>query len=219
MLYPFAESKTYNKLAFSAYCAAALIHLMRRQRDAVGLSLFSDSVYLQTGAKVSSVHAQRLYNELTQLVNQSKTKESFNRKTTVAQSLHTIAENIPTRSLVVLFSDMFDDEHEEEEIFSALQHLKFNKHEVIVFHVVDRKYEQQFEFENRPHKFISLETGEEIKINPSEIRDYYKKSITGYFESIKVRCLQYKIDLIEVDIKNDFSNVLTSYLVKRNNLF
>lgn len=217
MLYPYNESKTHNKMAFSAFCAAALIYLLRKQRDAVGLTLFSKTVDLHTEAKLSMVHAQRLYSELSELVHHRKKEELLNKGTSLADSLHHLAENIKTRSLVIIFSDMFDHA-DPEELFSALQHLRFNKHEVIVFHVVDRSSEQHFSFENRPHKFISLETGEEFRINPSEIKPLYKQKVGEYFESLKTRCTQYQIDFVEVDIVEDFRTVLLAYLIKRNKL-
>ena len=217
MLYPYKDSKYQNKLAFSSFCAAALIYLLRKQRDAVGLTLFSQNVDLHTETKLSLVHAQRLYNELSELVNHHKKESSLNNKTSLAESLHHLAENIKTRSLVIIFSDMFDTA-DSEELFSALQHLRFNKHEVILFHVVDRKSEQDFVFENRPHKFISLESGEELRVNPGEIKALYKAKVGEYFELLKTRCTQYQIDFIEVDIVEDFQNVLLAYLIKRNKL-
>jgi len=217
MLFPYPESKTLNKLAFSAYCAAALIHLLRKQRDAVGLTLFSDTIESHSGSKLSQVHVQHLYQELSKMI--VKANESMlNRKTAAASCLDQLADNITTRSLVIIFSDMFDGTNEEE-LFSALQHLKFNKHEVILFHVVDRKLEQDFAFENRPHKFISLETGEELKINPADVRETYTTKIKEYFERLRTRCTQYRIDIIEVDIQDSFREVLLAYLVKRNKLY
>lgn len=217
MLYPYKDSKYQNKLAFSSFCAAALIYLLRKQRDAVGLTLFSERIDLHTEAKLSSVHAQRLYAELAELISHHKKETSLNRSTSLATSLHHLAENITTRSLVIIFSDMFDYTNSEE-IFSALQHLRFNKHEVIVFHVVDRNSEQDFKFENRPHKFISLETGEELRVNPGEIKALYKEKVNNYFDLLKTRCTQYKIDFVEADIVADFRNVLLAYLIKRNKL-
>ncbi len=218
MLFPYPESSYHNKLAFSAYCAAALIYLLRQQRDAVGLTLFSNVVELHTEARLSHVHAQRLYSELARLVVHQKDAESdLNKTTSVAQSLHHLAENIKTRSLVIIFSDMFDDTNVEE-LFSALQHLRYNKHEVILFHTIDRTFEQSFAFENRPHKFISLETGEELRIHPSEIKMIYKQRVDDYFDAIRTRCAQFHIDMIDVDITQDFRQVLLAYLIKRNKL-
>ena len=133
------------------------------------------------------------------------------RKTKINQ----IAEIIHQRSLVIIFSDMFESGNDNEELFSALQHLKYKKHEVILFHVVDKSKELDFEFENKPYHFIDLETQEEIKLNPSQIKEHYKKSIHEFNDLLKIRCGQYKIDYVEADINEGFHTVLYNYLVKR----
>lgn len=217
MLYPFKDNKLTSKLAFSAFSAAALIYLLRRQRDAVGLTFFDSGIKLHTESKLSQVHAQRLFSELQELLDIDKDINYLGRSTSIADSLHSLAESITTRSLVIIFSDMFDSEHQED-IFSALQHLRFNKHEVIVFHVTDKNHEQDFNFDNRPHKFISLETSEEFLVNPSEIKTFYREQISSYIKELKTRCTQFLIDFEEVDTADDFSKVLLSYLIKRNKL-
>ncbi len=216
MLFPFTNKKIFNKLAFSVYCAAALIHLLRKQRDAVGLSLFSDELELQTPARLSSVHSQLLFSELSRLLTMGK--DNLKKTTSATKNLHLIAENVHKRSLIIIFSDMLDSEPPAE-LFSALQHLRYNKHEVILFHVTDKKHEEDFEYKNRPYKFIDMESGEEMKINPNEIRGEYKKRISNYFEELKLKCAQYKIDVIEADINKDFRQVLMPYLLKRNKLY
>ena len=217
MLFPFKEKNLTNKLHFSIYCASALIYLLRKQRDAVGLSLFSDNLELHTHSKVSSTHAKLLYQELNKLLNQTF-KKPPQKATKIADILHQIADNIHKRSLVIIFSDILEKENTEN-LFSALQHLRYNKHEVILFHVRDKKREQNFEFKNRPHQFVDLETGEKMKLNPNDIRTDYVQKVKEYFNEIKLKCGQYKIDLIEADINEDFKNVLLPYLIKRNKLF
>ena len=111
---------------------------------------------------------------------------------------------------------MFDSQPDREnEIFSALQHLKHNKHEVILFHVTDKATEEEFKFDNRPYKFIDMESGEEVKIHPSEVRDNYVSSMAKYRKELMLRCRQYQIDFVEADIKEGFRQVLLPYLVKR----
>lgn len=217
MLFPYEGGRYANKLTFSAYSAAALAYLLRRQRDAVGLSLFDNNLWLHTQARSSLVHAQRIYAELATLIQGIPGKEKLGKQSSTTDALHQVADNINTRSLVVIFSDMFSDS-QPDELFAALQHLKFNKHEVILFHVIDRELEQQFAFDNRPHKLISLETGEEFKINPADFRDGYVDKVTEMFAQLRSRCAQYHIDMIDVDIKDDFRTVLLAYLVKRNKL-
>ena len=216
MLFPTHEKKKKSKLHFSAVGAAALIYLMRRQRDAVGLSLFSNEIEMHTPAKLSKVHAGIIYTELDKLV---EAEISENKKETDAATiLHQIADNVHKRSLVIIFSDMFDNNNPDE-VFSALQHLKHNKHEVILFHVTDKSLEQDFEFQNRPYKFVDLESGDVLKVNPNELRENYTSSVKKYIKDLKLKCSQYKIDFVEADINKSFKEILLPYLLKRNNLY
>ena len=209
--------KTFNKLLFSVYSAASLMYLFKKQRDAFGLSCFSDKLELSTPAKSTAVHQKYLFAELEKLMHQ----ESKQVKTRVAMSLHEIAELVHKRSLVIIFSDMFEagaDEQSLNEIFSALQHLKYNKHEVVIFNVLDYKKELDFAFENRPYHFIDMETGEQLKIHPSQVKETYIKSIEGFRKELQERCTQYHIDLVNADINAGFYPVLQSYLIKRNKM-
>ncbi|HRN40674.1 MAG TPA: DUF58 domain-containing protein, partial [Vicingus sp.] len=160
-------SDKFNKLKFSIYASAAIMNLMKKQRDAAGLSIFSDKLDVHTPAKSNTVHHKYLIHELENLIN----KPNVNKKTFVIKSLHTIAESVHKRSLIILFSDMMENTGQQEELFSALQHLKHNKHEVILFHTVDKDKEIDFNFENRPYQFIDLESGEEIKLHPNEVKE------------------------------------------------
>ncbi len=203
-----------NKITFSIQCAAALIELLKRQRDAVGLTVFSDTVEVHTPAKSTSVHQKLLYAELEKLL--VKYKQENSKKTSTVEALHHVAENIHKRSLVILFSDMFDSRiGNENEIFSALQHLRHNMHEVILFHVTDKDKEEEFQFDNRPYRFIDMESGEEVKVHPSEVRDSYISSMNEYRKELLLKCRQYRIEFVEADIKNGFRQVLMPYLVKR----
>ncbi|HYQ58927.1 MAG TPA: DUF58 domain-containing protein [Draconibacterium sp.] len=218
MLFPYTKGKKHlhNKLAFSVYTAAALIYLMRKQRDAVGLTLFSDEIEFHSSPRISSVNAEVMFGKLSELI---QPENAGLRKTTnTTQVLHQIAENIHKRSLVIIFSDMLDNS-KNEELFSALQHLRYNKHEVILFHVTDHSLEREFDFSNRPHKFVDLESGQVVKFNPLEVKEHYTNTVNEYFEDLKVKCGQYQIDLAEADINKDFKEVLFSYLVKRKKLY
>jgi uncharacterized protein (DUF58 family) len=215
MLFPYGEKFPKNKLSFSVIMASALIYLLRKQRDSVGLSLFSDEIELHTDTRLSTVHAKRLYAELGKLLRREN--HQLKKTTSVTAVLHDIAELVHKRSLVIIFSDMIADE-DPEKVFSALQHLRYNKHEVILFYVVDKMHEIEFKYENRPHKFVDLETGEAIKLNPNDVRRFYKQKSDEYFEELKVKCGQYQIDFVEADINGDFADVLASYLIKRKKL-
>lgn len=216
MLFPYKEAKKENKLTFSIYCAAALVHLLKRQRDASGLTLFSDKIELLTESKLSSVHSKMIYSELEKLL--SEDSRILNKPTSTSDVLHELAENIKRRSLVIIFSDLFESESPEK-LFSALQHLKYNKHEVVLFHVVDNKLEKEFEFNGKPHKFVDLETGEEVKLNPWDVKSYYKQKVSEYLTEIKTKAGQFGIDIIDADINSDFRSVLLPYFIKRSNLY
>ncbi len=208
------QQKKLNKLQFSALAAASLMNLLKRQRDAFGLSLYDDTVNIHTNCKSSTKHYQLLLTYLDRLIKdneQGKTSGS-------ADALHQIADSIHKRSLVVVFSDMFDNTDDHEHLFSALQHLKYAKHEVVLFHVTDHEFELNFEYDNRPYLFEDMETGERIKLQSNEVKDFYKKRIAEFYNKLKLKCLQYRIDMIEADINKGFEPILQSYLVKRSKL-
>lgn len=210
MLFP-KDTET-NKLQFSVYAAAALCEVLKQQRDAYGLTLFQDEIIKHLPAKGSPAHQKAVYQTLEDLL---ENKEE-NKTTSAAAALNQVAEVIHQRSLVFIFSDMFEGSADNEELFSALQHLRYRKHEVVLFHVTDKKKELDFEFENRPYHFIDLETKEEIKLNPTEIKQHYKESISKFHEELKLKCSQYRIDLVDADINEGFDNILYTYLVKRS---
>jgi uncharacterized protein (DUF58 family) len=208
MFYPV---DTRSKLRFSIYAASALAYLLHRQRDAVGLCLFSDSIQTITPVKSTPTHLDKLFTILNNLSGQKAPEGG----TQVSKVLHEIAEKIHKRSLVVIFSDMFDGAENPDDLFKALQHLKHNKHEVIVFHVMDHETELQFEFDDRPMEFIDLETNEKIKLNPADVKTHYRQEVGKFHKSLKMRCNQYKIDFVEADVRSDFNSVLQTYLIKR----
>ncbi len=206
-----------NKITFSIYAAAALINLLQKQRDAVGLSLFSDKIELSTRARSTSVHMKHLYSEMEKMLEPIASNER--KPTRASDALHQIADMIHQRSLVVIFSDMLENDGDLDEMFSALQHLRYNKHEVILFHVVDRSKEIEFDFENRPHRFIDMESGEELKLNPGELRKQYVEGVGEFVKELKLRCGKYMIDFVPADINAGFAQVLHPYLIKREKLY
>ncbi len=208
MYYP---EKTKGKLAFSVLASAALANMLQKQRDAVGLVTFSDTIETQTECKSTTTHLQKVFRELEHVLN----REKKNQTTSVVNTLHLIADKIHTRSLVVIFSDMFEDIENSERIFSALQHLKHNKHEVLLFHVADKKTELDFDFADGPYEFIDLETNERLKLQPAQVKEQYKKTLSTFYHDLKIKCGQYKIDFIEVDIQKGFDPIMSSFLAKR----
>lgn len=212
MLFPKGAENT--KLNFSIYAAAALCELLKHQRDAVGLTLFEKEITRHLPAKGSPLHQKLVFNALDELLNDNTEKKG----TSAAAALNQVAEIVHQRSLIVIFSDMFESNADNEELFSALQHLRYRKHEVVLFHVVNKAMELDFEFENNPYHFIDLESGEEIKLNPSQIREQYQAAVQGFAEQLKIRCGNYQIDFVEADIAQGFDTVLYTYLVKRSKM-
>lgn len=210
------DGKVMNKINFSVHAAAAIAYMLRMQRDAVGLSIFSDKIEINTQARSSSVHHKMLFSEMEKRI--VDTKIQTGTQTMGAKALHEIAETIHKRSLVIIFSDMMDTNNNQEELFSALQHLKHNKHEVVLFHVTDKKTEEDFKFENRPYLFVDVESGEEVKVHSNEIRDTYINSMKEFKHDLKLRCAQYRIDFVEADINEGYRNVLLPYLLKREKM-
>lgn len=205
-----------SKLLFSVYAAASLSELMRKQRDAVGLSLFTTRLNTHTRARTSLAHHQFLLTELEKLI--SCHVPEANETTAASKALHEIAERTHQRSLVVIFSDLLDN-HQPYDVFRALQHLRYNKHEVILFHVLDKSTEELLNLENRPYRFVDMETRETLRLNPSEIQEQYRKVMAERKTELRRKCAQYRIDLIETDIRKGYNQVLTEYLIKRGRLY
>jgi uncharacterized protein (DUF58 family) len=213
MHYPIIKNQTIdnlNKIGFSAIAAASLAEILKRQRDAIGLSVYSDSYEYYAPEKGSDRHRKMILHQLESLLNSrpSAATETY-------QYLHEIAEKIHRRSLIFLFTDMFQTTTNKEALFDALRHLKYNKHEVVLFHTYDKKHELDFDFENSPKKFVDVETGEELNIYAENIKESYKNAVEDYFNELKTKCLQYQIDYVPVAINEGFSSVLSNYIISR----
>lgn len=208
------DSKGINKLRFSALAAASLMNLLKRQRDAFGLSIFDETVNIHTQNKSNTRHYNLLLSYLQKLI----ANPELNHKTFASSALHEIAENTHKRSMIIVFSDFLSQDENLESLFSALLHLKYKKHEVILFQVTDKQKEFELEYENRPYLFIDMETDERIKLQANEIKKLYSAKMAEYQNVIVNKCLQFNIDFINADINQGFYQVLNSYLVKRNKM-
>ncbi|MGB5980804.1 MAG: DUF58 domain-containing protein [Nonlabens sp.] len=200
-----------NKIGFSALASAAIMNLLKKQRDAVGLSIYSDSYEYYAPEKGSDRHHNMLLYQLGELCKSRSTAV----KTDTYTYIHEIAEKLKRRSLVFLFTDMFQSDKKEDEMFEALQHLKHNKHDVILFHTYDAKTEIDFDFSNKPTKYTDLETGEQINLYADSVKEAYKEAVEKYFQKLKLRCGQYRIKYVPVDINKSFEVILTTFLLER----
>jgi uncharacterized protein (DUF58 family) len=213
MLFPLENDKP-NKLQFSCLAAASLITILKKQLDAVGISFFDTSLTLHTACKSNTVHHKMIMTELEKKLKYANQSQSTN----AANVLHQIADTLHKRSLVIIFSDMLDKVSDADELFDALQHLKYNKHEVILFHVQDGKYEVDFEFENRPYEFIDLESGEKLKMNSTQLKLNYIEKMKEYRSVLALKCGQFGIDIVDANTNEGFDKILLSYLIKRNKM-
>ena len=215
MHYPKLEDKEkfyQNKIGFSVLASAVLMNILKKQRDAVGLSVFSDSYEYYSPEKGSDRHHRMILNALEHLLEKPKVQKT----TDTIKFLHQIAEKIHRRSMIILFTDMFQSGNEEA-LFTALQHLKHNKHKVVLFHVIDTKTELNFDFDNAPRKFIDIETGDEVNIFADNVKEEYEKGVNSYFKKLALTCSQNKIKYIPVGVADNFDKILTTYLVEKQN--
>ncbi|OYU95309.1 MAG: DUF58 domain-containing protein [Bacteroidetes bacterium B1(2017)] len=200
-----------NKIKFSVIAAASLIQLMKKQRDASGISLFNEELWFHSASKLGLTHQKLLFSKL-----QSCLAEPIKGKgSEISKTLHTLAEGLHKRSMVIIFSDMFQSG--ADDLFSALQHLKYKNHEIIIFDVHDKREELELEFEfgHRPYIFKDSETGEELKLHPNAVKEMYLQNYKTHQEALKLKCLQYKIDYNEAIVENNFNQVLMPFIKKR----
>lgn len=217
MYYPLAgtrQTNTINKLQWSCLASAALIHLLKKQRDAFGVTLFDSEIKYHSQARSNSTHQKLIFNKLEEYIRNSELQKT----TATADTLHQIADTIHKRSMVILFTDMLDDPSNSKPIFDAIQHLRHNKHEVVLFHVLDKNTELDFAFDNQPLEFIDMETNERIKLMSHEVKENYTRMMSEYEKEIKVKSLQNKIDYVPVDIRQNFNPVLQSFLIRRSKM-
>lgn len=203
-----------SKIGFSVLASAVLMNLLKKQRDAVGLSVYSDNYEYYAPEKGSDRHHRMLLNKLEQLLEQPKASKN----TDTITFLHQIAEKMHRRSMIVLFTDMFQSGTEtsgEEALFNALQHLKHNKHKVVLFHVIDSKTELNFDFDNTPRKFIDMETGDEVNIFADNVKQEYEKLAESYFKKLALTCAQNKIKYVPVAVGENLEKILTTYLIEK----
>jgi uncharacterized protein (DUF58 family) len=202
-----------HKAAFSAMCAAALSEVMRRQRDASGLMLFDEEVRTYLPAKMSQTHQRIIFHHLEPLLSETP---PLNRTGNPAQVMHDLAERLPRRSLVAVFSDfMGPNPNDTEEILDAIRHLRHQKHETLLFHVVDETLELDFNLPNRPFRFVDLETGLEVKAMPAAVKEQYISAMKKRTETMALGAAKYGATWISADINRGFEDVLWAYFIHR----
>lgn len=195
-----------SKLDYAGMLSGALSYMMLRQRDAVGLVTFDQKIrrYIPPRSKAGHLHVL-----LSEIANQRPSEQ-----TDVGSALHEMAERIKRRGLVVIMSDLLDEPHK---IVSGLKHFRYNKHEVIVFHILDPR-ERDFAFGGEA-VFKDMETGEEITTLPYQMKRDFAKQVKSFSEEIAAACRQSNIDYHPIDTAMPFDKALYAFLGKRERLY
>lgn len=212
----FPVDQPYNKFTFSVDAAAALIFLMRKQRDAFGLSIFSDELDFYYPAKSSLTHQRFLLSNLERILKDQK-KNFKNKKTNIAKMLNALASKIHKRSLVFIFSD-FMAINNPEDFANSIKHLRHHLHEIVVFDVSHHNLENQLNLKNKYYNVVDVETGDSVKMHPKQIKEKYITERNSIKSKIHNLLKQQKVDLISADIEIGFDQILLEYLLKRKKI-
>lgn len=199
------RSKNISKLEYASYLTAALSYLMLNQKDGIGLILFDKKIQSFIPPRSTSSHLNTIFSQLDQI--------SPGEDTQLGNVLHEMADRIKKRGLVILISDLFDD---FDAIIGGLKHFRYNKQEVIVFHILDRQ-ELNFNFNTRT-RFKDMETGELVTTEPWQIRNSYKDLMLEFQDKYRKQCRKRLIDYIPLFTDHDLDIALSQYLRKREKL-
>lgn len=210
----YRHSAALSKLEYGAYLSASLHYLMVKQRDATGLITFDERVHSLMSPKSTTSYLRQILVRLERIVAEKPERK----RTSAASVLSEVAERIARRSLVVVITDLFENIGEHDALLKALRHLRYRGHEVLVFHVLESATERRFEFPDVPMVFRDMETGEEISLQPSQLRDNYQEAVRHFSERFRRRCLEYNVDFVEIDTAQPYDTALLSYLNKRRKL-
>ncbi|HEX7069818.1 MAG TPA: DUF58 domain-containing protein [Rhodothermales bacterium] len=210
----YRHAGSISKLDYAAHLAAAFHYLMIRQRDATGLVAFDDHVHTSMAPKSTPTYLRQLLTALSRIADAPPAEK----KTAAAATLAEVAERIARRSLVVIITDLFENVSRHNDLLKALRHLRYRGHEVLVFHVLESATERRFEFPDVPMLFRDMETGEEVTLQPAQIRENYAEAVRLFGESFRRRCLADRIDFVEIDTAEPYDTALLAYLNKRRRL-
>lgn len=203
-----------SKLEYGAHLAAAFHFLMIRQRDATGLIAFDESVHTSLAPRSTSTYLRQLLGALTHMVDDVPSEK----RTAAASTLAEVAERIARRSLVVIITDLFENVGHHDDLLKALRHLRHRGHEVLVFHVMESATERRFEFPDVPMLFRDMETGEEMTLQPAQLRENYAEAVRLFSEAFRKKCLANRIDFVEIDTQEPYDTALLAYFNKRSRL-
>ena len=200
------SSLDITKFEYSKMITAALIYLMIKQKDAVGLAVFDSKIKVTIPPKSNKAHL----NTLLTMVDQIKIGEDTN----ISKILHLGAEQIKKKGLIILISDLLDD---PQKVLNSLKHFKYNNNEVLVFHVLDKK-EIDLDYDKRTI-FEDLETNQTIEAEPWQINQNYQKQMEELIAYYKTECAINKIDYNQLTTDQSLEYVISNFLNKRKKSF
>lgn len=191
-----------TKLEYAKRVVGALGYLACQQGDAVGLSCVADSVVRKIPTKRNPAHLRGVFDALDNAKPHGETQ--------LVKVLHEMAETIQQRALVVIVSDLFV---EPELLRNCFQHLRFRKHDVAIFHLLD-PLELSFTF-RRPMRFVDMEGGGSIFAEPNDIADRYDKALEDYLKHVRQVAIESAIDYHRITINHDYESTLVRFLLGR----
>jgi uncharacterized protein (DUF58 family) len=191
-----------TKLEYARRLLATLAWLTVQQGDAVGISCFDDHTAIDIPPRRNPAHLRTILDSLGQVQPRGETA--------LVGALHDLAERIRRRAMVIIFSDCFC---EVEPLLECFQHLRFRKHDLAVFHLLDRA-ELEFRFD-RPVRFVDLETSSSLMAEPAIIRRQYLEQLQEHLDRLKSGCSQFHADYRRITIDQDYEKVLADFLIER----
>lgn len=211
MLFPLNQD--YNKLSFSIDAAASLVFLMRKQRDAFGVSVFSNQLDFYSPAKSSLTHQRFILTNLEKIIDKKYSQDS---KLTadISLAINRMAMTISKRSLVFIFSD-FMAVTNFDEFANSIKHLRHHMHEIVVFDVSHNQLENELSLKNKYYNVVDMETGEKIKLHPTEIKEKFIQRRSEFRAKLKRTLVNQKVEFISANIEDGFDDILLQYLIKR----
>lgn len=214
----FKHFADWSKLRYAIHFAASLIYMMHRQRDACGLVLFDDEIRQFLPAKSSYSHVRMLYRELEKQLEEEKQKATERRSSASANALHELAESLKRRSLVIILTDLFENVESHDKLISSIRHLRHQRHEVLLFNILEHKSERELDFPDGKFLFEDMESGSELEVIPAQIREDYKAKVKEYTQHFNIACNEVRADFEEIDTQSPFDLALLAYLNKRKKL-
>jgi uncharacterized protein (DUF58 family) len=195
-------TETVQRIDRAKSIAATLAHVLINQGDAVGLCSIGQSAPSDIPPRRATKHLQIIYHQLANL-------KAANGNSLVS-GLHQLAERISQRSLVIIISDFFD---EVPLLLECFKHLRFKKHDVALFHLLDQK-ELTFDFES-PVNLIDTETGTSLATDPMLLRDAYLQSLNTYLHELRSGCAKFRIDYRIHRLHEDYETLLSDFFISR----